>query len=454
MTGVATGPVIDLGVVERWAPPEPPRPQRPGRAGRPGRGGWAGRRRGSALLAAAVLAVLLPAADAPPGGPVFTLPGRMFDVHVTGDRLYVTRAVEDGALRVEARTPGGRLLWGAPLEPNQAFSFATADVVVLTNRYPQGAFAPSRVVVRDARTGAELWRRDAAEDRGAAGGRIILKDLAGEVGGAGGAGGGESPPETTLVAVDERTGAAAWTVTAPAGARVELHGLDGDEARLESLTQLGPDGVLRTHDLATGAVVRRERLERSGPVFAYTTGAAQVVVATAGRQAIVGAYERGTGRLLWQGDVAFYTPLFACAPERWCRVDGEGMRAYDAGTGEQVWRVAEYNSVFGLVGDIVVLGGFGTSAAPSHEPVVLAVDARTGAVRHRLDGWYAGSGRTVLMTLPDLGRRDALVGVYDPGSGRVAVLGRVATGLGTRCAAGAGVVACTAGGTLTVWRWP
>ncbi|MER7002618.1 hypothetical protein ABT297_06175, partial [Dactylosporangium sp. NPDC000555] len=189
MTGAATGPVIDLGVVGRWAPPEPPRPRPPGRAG------WAGRRwRGSALVAAAALAVLLPAADAaPPGGPLFTLPGRIFDVQVTGDRLYVTRAPEAGAHRVEARTPGGRLLWDAPLEPNQAFSFATEDVVVLTNRYFQRAFGPSRVVVRDARTGAELWRRDAAVDRGAAGGRIILTDQAGPAGGAGGGGGGGAP---------------------------------------------------------------------------------------------------------------------------------------------------------------------------------------------------------------------------------------------------------------------
>ncbi|MER7008396.1 PQQ-binding-like beta-propeller repeat protein, partial [Dactylosporangium sp. NPDC000555] len=295
-------------------------------------------------------------------------------------------------------------------------------------------------------------------DGGAPGGRISLPAPAAPAGGAGGAGGGEPPAplaEAPLVAVDERTGAAAWTVTVPAGARVELRELDGGGGRLESLTQLGPDGVLQTHDLATGAVIRRERLDRSGPVYDYTTSAAQVVVATAARQATVGAYERGTGRLLWQGDVAFYTPLFACAPGRWCGADGQGLWAYDAGTGEQVWRVAEYKNVFGLTGDIVVLGGLGTSAAPSHEPVVLAVDGRTGAVRHRLGGWYTwGFGRTVFVTWPDPDRRDALVGVYDPSSGGVAVLGRVPTYHGMRCVTGAGVVACTAGGTLTVWRRP
>ncbi|MFG2037001.1 PQQ-binding-like beta-propeller repeat protein [Dactylosporangium sp. NPDC048998] len=448
MTGAATGPVIDLGIVERWAPEPPPR--------RPARSGSAGRRaRGPALLAAAALAALLPAADAgPAGGPVFTLTDRVFDVSVTGGRLYVTRAEDGGAHRVEARTFGGRLLWDAPLEPNQAFSFATEGVVVLTNRYGPQAFARSRVVVRDARTGAELWRRDAAEDWGPAGRRILLEDV---TGGAGRAGGGEPQAETRLVAVDERTGAAAWTVTAPVGAQVELRGgAAADPARPESLTQLGPDGVLQTHDLATGAVVRRERLDRSGPVYSYTTDAAQVVVATAGAQATVGAYERGTGRLLWQRDVGFYSPLFACAPGRWCGVGGDGVRAYDAGTGRQVWRIPEYNRVFGLGGDNVVLGGLGTSAAASHEPVVLAVDGRTGVVRHRLVGWYGawGPGRPAVVTRPEPGRRTGLVGVYDPRSGGVAVLGRAPATVGPTCDAGAGVIACVASGTLTVWRWP
>jgi outer membrane protein assembly factor BamB len=430
--------VIDLGVVGEWAPPERSRP------------GVRERRRwwGAARLAVVALAVALLAGDVPRAPvQVLRIPHGVFSVVVGGGRLYVTRTADELPQRIEARTAGGRLLWTVPLELNEHVTLATERVVVLSNRIGSAAFAKHRVVVRDAATGAELWRRDGVDERGVAAGRIVLQYT------------GDRPastPETRIIAVDERTGALAWTVVTPYGAAVELLGGPAGWS-LSSFTELGTDGALTTRDLTTGAIVRRERLELSGAAAGFSTRLAGYVLVTA-RSGFAGeAYDRATGRLLWRQETSVPAWLFECGLERWCTGDGDGVRAYDARTGRRVWDVAAYNEIFALNGDTVLVGGLGTSEAPSHDPVLFVVDARTGAIRRRIDGWGAswGSGVPIVVARPSPDGRTGLVGVLNPDSGGIVVLGRTSTSVRPHCSAGAGVVACPApDGSLTVWKLP
>ncbi|WP_432987127.1 PQQ-binding-like beta-propeller repeat protein [Dactylosporangium sp. CA-233914] len=437
--------LIDLGEAADWAPPQTPRPR-----------GRLARRWPSALAVLALAGALLTADTFQTREPVLHVAGYVIEFEILAGRLYVKRVDAGQRPELSAYALGGRRLWTLPgTDPDQVVTLATPGVVLLATGATMRTPPPDRAVTAlDAGTGRELWRRSAAAPHGAAGGRILLEDL-------GGRGAAEpaaepvadfsinrTPPqvETRLVAVDERTGAPAWSATVPAGAQVEY------DIEQRAVRQLGPDGVLQTRDLVTGAVLGREQLAWSGTPSWFTTGAVQVVVSTAGRRG-ADVFDRATGRWLWNVENSWLHP---CGTGRWCRIDGTGVRAFDATSGRPVWGVPDYNHVFVVTDDdAVVLGGFGTSAAATHDPVLLVADARTGAIRHRLDGWVVGPfarDAVVVVARPDPPGA-SLVGVFDPRTGGVGIVGRGDVGPQPYCTAGSGRLACLNGG-LTVWKIP
>ncbi|WP_433084619.1 PQQ-binding-like beta-propeller repeat protein [Dactylosporangium sp. CA-052675] len=432
--------LIDLGDPGAWSPPDEPV------------------RRGRGRLAALVVAVLAAAllvADGPPrdGRPLFTLADRVLDARLAGGLLFVSRYEDGGPGRFEARTVGGRLLWSRPRAgENEGLAFAAGDVLVLTSVYGLQSAQEATATALDRRTGAQLWHRSASVVAGSAGPVVVLEDVDGvtrpytRVG---------TDRPTRLLGVDLRTGAAAWEQTLPAGSLVSYDIADLRPDTLGSIDELTTGGTLRRRDPRSGAVTTSTPLAGLG---GNASGSAvygdRVVV---GRIGLRGAdvYDLASGRLLWRFDQPDGGP-FPCGPGRWCAVGGDGIHGLDAASGRGVWDVGQYNDLFAFSGDLIVAGGLGNSTSLTHEPVVLAIDARTGAVAHRLTGWVGTSftvGPRSVVTHTDAGQWQGVVGLYDPRTGNVRVLGRGRLGPAPRCQTGEDVVVCLGNG-LTVWRLP
>jgi outer membrane protein assembly factor BamB len=205
-------------------------------------------------------------------------------------------------------------------------------------------------------------------------------------------------------------------------------------------------------------VVSRRPLARpggGGPASGIAISGDQIIV---GRATARGddVFDLDTGRLRWSYETAADAWFFGCGPARLCSVGGDGVRGYDADTGRPVWGIAEFNTVFGLGGPILVIGGLDTVVSLTHQPELVAVDTRTGAVLNRLGGWIGTDnipdGR-IIVAHDDPGAWTGHVGLYDPRTGRVEIVGRGGVGPTPRCGAGSGVVACLGNG-LTVWRLP
>lgn len=468
MTGAGTPPaeaVIDLGLAEPWQPPQtlPPRYRR-----------LRGSSRVAALLLVAALAAVAPVADGVAGGaPVLRIDTGAVHAIFGGGRLFVTRRDLDAPYRLEARDPRrGALLWRADLGDDEQVALATPAVVVVSSEYGDHAPADSAVTALDAATGARLWRRRAAGVLAKAGDRIILQDFGAA---ADPAGTGPDPRTgrtvTRLLGADTRTGAVAWAVTVPAGAGLSFAADAVDPYEAVSVSTLGADGSLRTYDPHSGAVTAAGRLDWSGEVGMFQLGDAGRGPAPAGARAgqvlvigesaeggRAGVFDRRTGRELWQvpvpGERGMAWPV-GCAPGLWCLAGTEAIEALDAGTGRPAWRMGGYDNVVGGIGNDLVLENLnldGQAPAP-----LVVVDGRTGARLHSLDGWHAAAslGGRVVAWQRDEERRAVILGVVDPASGRITVVGRAASWYGRPdCVTDGRSLSCGAAGELIVWRIP
>ncbi|MFI5907430.1 PQQ-binding-like beta-propeller repeat protein [Dactylosporangium sp. NPDC051541] len=428
--------MIELGdTTAPWAPPPRPVPAR----------------RVVAFVVAALTAVaaLALAADRPGlPAPVFTLPDRVVDARVSEGRLFVTRYESDTPGRFEARTVDGRPLWTRPrAQESERLLFSHAGVVVVVAFGGSASGAPYSVTALDAGSGAELWHRDTAILNGYAGGRFVLRDVGTEDGWR-----GDQPVH--LEAVEARTGRPAWQATLAAGSML---GWPGDGYAIDSIDELTLDGTVQRRDPVSGAVTFRQRLAGFDAEAAtdFTIYGGEAVVGRPGSRS-ADVYDLGTGRLVWQYETALDWGLFACGAARWCTASGAGIRAFDATTGAAAWGIEEYNDVFGLAGDRLVLGSLGNTASKAHRTVIVTVDARTGAVLDRLDDWvgtFGGIGDEFLVSHTDAGQWQGVVGLYNARTGGMRVVGRGAIGPAPQCARSEGTVVCVGNG-LTVWRLP
>ncbi|WP_426510794.1 PQQ-binding-like beta-propeller repeat protein [Dactylosporangium sp. McL0621] len=429
--------VIELGDAVPWSPPEPP----PRRSLRP-----------VAVLAVALLAATLLAGAGPTWGePLFSIGDGVLDARLVGGTLLVTRYEPDGPGRFEAHTPTGRLLWTRPRAGDSEYpQLVTAGVAVLTSLYGQAAARDATATALDARTGAQLWLRPGAVVVGAAGPRLVLQDVAGQREPYS----REAGRETRLLGVDARTGATVWQQTVPATSLVDYEYSEESEG-LVAVDELTAGSVLQRRDPATGAVTDRREFATSGTaVTGFAVRDGRIQVSRVGAPGIE-VYDLATGELLWRYEKQSYG-LLPCGSGRWCTVGGDGIHAVDAGTGRAAWGIEQYNDVFGRSGDLLMAGGLGTSASVSHEAVVFTIDTRTGAIAHRLDGWigtYSSHGGRLVVAHTDAGQWFGVVGLYDPHTGGVRVLGRARLGPTPVCVAGAEVLYCTGNG-LSVWRLP
>ncbi|WP_433216835.1 PQQ-binding-like beta-propeller repeat protein [Dactylosporangium sp. CS-047395] len=437
--------VIDLGAAEPWSPPDgPPRGSRRGRAGRR-----------VAAVAVAVLAAALLVGAGVPGfdAPLFSLADRVLDARLAGGMVFVTRYEVNSLGQFEGRSVTGQVRWTRPrARDTEELQLLTGGVVLISSVYGDLAAQDGTLTVLDARTGAVLWRRAAVAVYGAAGSVLVLQDVTGWTERWVGTGRGR---EKRLLGVDLRTGAPVWDVTL-AGESLVSVGYGAGTDQLATLDELSADGTLIRRDPGSGAETARWPLGvRADEVNWFDVYGDRAVVSRIG---VVGVevYDGATGRVRWRYGGVEFTSVYPCTAGHWCAVDGGGIHALDAASGREVWSVGMYNNVFGADEDVVVAGGLGTSASPSHETVVFPIDARTGKVGARLEGWvgaYARVGRRQIVAHVDPGQWNGYVGLYDPRTGGVRVFGRGQIGPTPRCTAEGGFVLCSGNG-LNVWRLP
>ncbi|WP_433057651.1 PQQ-binding-like beta-propeller repeat protein [Dactylosporangium sp. CS-033363] len=437
--------VIDLGAAEPWSPPDgPPRGSRRGRA-------W----RRVAAVAVAVLAagLLVSAGAAGLEAPLFSLEDRVLDARLAGGMVFVTRYQVNTLGQFEGRSVTGQVLWTRPrARDTEDLQLLAGGVVVISSVYGDLAAQDGAVTVLDARTGAELWRRPAVAAYGRAGDRLVLQDVRGWTERWAGSG---REREKHLLGVDLRTGATRWERTLPGRSLVSL-GYRAGTDDIGSIDELTADGKVVRRDPGSGAETARWPLGvPADEVNWFDVYGDRAVVSRIG---VVGVevYDGATGLVQWRYGGVEFASVYPCTAGHWCAVDGGGIHALDAASGREVWGVGMYNTVFGADDDIVVAGGLGTSASPSHETVVFPIDARTGKVGRRLDGWvgaYGRVGRRQIVAHTDPGQWYGVVGLYDPRTGGVQVVGRGQIGPTPRCTAADGVVLCSGNG-LNVWRLP
>ncbi|WP_433057653.1 PQQ-binding-like beta-propeller repeat protein [Dactylosporangium sp. CS-033363] len=419
---------IDLGEAQPWIPPDEPRPRRR-------RFGATGRWVAAALVA--VLAAAVPPARAATAPPVLFIEEAAQYVTIGGGRVLVVRYTGEGPHRLEAYSTAGARLWSADLGDGEQLVHADAGIVLLARQLGD-AFDLATVSALDARTGTPRWERSGVLLAGLAGPLVVLGDT-----------------HNDLVAVDPH-GVEVWKLDLPAGDVLALEWGAGATYELTSLSVLDRSGELRDHDLATGAVNHTDHLDLTGldPTWIQVGGDGRQLAIRSGTTADW-VFDRASGRPLWQVPANEHGILRDCGPGRWCRADESGLTAYDARTGDAAWRVDELGLILGRGPATMALGALNwTGEAP---PIAAVVDAATGAVRARIDGWHpaAARGDRIVVWHRADGEPIATVGLLNPRTGRIAVLGSGAFWGGTpSCSTEDDLVACTMAGDLTVWRVP
>lgn len=252
--------VIDLGSARDLPDPDLLRPPRRGPRRVPRRVG---------VLAVVLAALALVAGSAPPrvsvsrarfaadlGATVLLTGGRLFVVspyRVTPDALASTVT--------GYRLPGGRQLWQVPVPPGNLREVETAPGVLLLTVEQASAIQVETVAV-DADTGRIRWRSPYLVVGRSSSGRLLL------------AGAQSARPGLDvdrLVALDPRTGAAAWSYPVPEGAWHDLEFHPGSQAlaggdpggsmgRAVRSVLVEPSGRVTVRDLETGQVRATGRL--------------------------------------------------------------------------------------------------------------------------------------------------------------------------------------------------
>lgn len=411
------------------------------------------------LLVALLVLVSSAASAAPPAPPL----SQLLSVEVQpGDSYALT---DDGMLLVHAPMAGtltgyelstGRLRWttGATVPAYRVRS--GAGLVLLRTR--SASLSDPGTVALSAATGQTRWR---------VGGSILT--IAGsptvlsvsEVRSFSGEG---RRVEGPVAGLDPHTGRARWTLSVSSTA--VLLGLPGIPAT-GSTTSAGSgasapaprvllvhdNGLAGLHDLATGRRVAAAQLPPAdyGPGNPGLIGGMLMLRHPSDSGPEIAAYDPATLQRRWTASAAAAYDMRACGGLV-CLIGRFGVRAVDPADGAQRWYRPGWRGVEQRGGVLLAYG-----ALTGDADLMGTVDAGTGRMTIALRQWRpvpgAGGGDHVLVTSSGTGAPRTMVGVADPGTGRLRPLGDLPEGTGDCRAVPDRLICRSQDGELIVWAY-
>jgi PQQ-like domain len=414
--------VIELDLSAPWEPPEQPRSRRPLQAAF-----------AVIVVLAAVLALFRPAPPAVPLGTAFALDGSGFvDMRNDGHTLYVLRQVDINTSLVDAyRLSDGRPVWSQRRSRINTMIDINRGMLLLHMPEPGSLSEDASVILAlDVRDGHEVWRRSdfapsfysAISSAG-----VLVADPY-----VPGSADDQTEPERrsrTLVGLDIRTGATAWSLVTPPGTiRSYISQRDESGGYSYNISELDPDGTLRVMDAGTGGVRRTVHLHDAGPVAGFDIAGNLLTTFQSGPNGPQGVtvFDLVTGDKLWGEPPARQTvPMTWCGPVL-CSDDGTGTTVVDPRTGRTLWRTEPTFHAWSLddahmvtVDDSATNGDWSTAGAVR--------DLVTGRVLRQLGGWQVVDATTwpTLVVLGRDGAEGGLVGLMDVTTGHTVVFGRM-----------------------------
>ncbi|WP_433608756.1 PQQ-binding-like beta-propeller repeat protein [Dactylosporangium sp. CA-139114] len=405
--------------------------------------------RGFSLLLVGVLGL---AGGARPGtslDPAVVLRGDgVSAVDSDGSAMYVLSRASVAAYRM----PDGARRWAVPVAAGTQL-LAVDDARVVVGVQNGTRLAAAALVGLDSATGAQVWRRIGyvPVGRGCACGVVVAEmyppgsDPEQE--------GQQSTPY--LAGIDVHTGAVRWSLVTPPGGRRRVVFGPGERVRV---AVFDTGGTLRLYSAETAEVVRTVGLEDHGQVDELTISGDRLLVYRSGLGTILGttAFDLATGRRLWQrtaepdGENLWWCGRAICARATDGANDGPTV-VLDPDTGRERWRVGERTELGGLT-DRYMLA---TPSPPDGHHLVL--DAATGRVVRRIDGWepVGDLAGTRLLVAGRSAAGGSLIARLDIETGAVTVLAR-APGWSAppECFTMEALLACKLDqDRIPVWRW-
>ena len=369
--------------------------------------------------------------------------------------VVVSVGVDDVTYQLSQAASGSRLIAYRPgrVEPLWNIEYGLVSLVAVRTGDP-GLIAVSgyqnldatavAAEMRDARSGALLWRRAGLVVFDVTGEQVILTNSSAPIGGA-------TPAEGVLQAVDRRTGALRWSRSlsgAVLGAQVPAP--PGGPVAVE----VSPDGRLRLSDLATNAQRHTVRLALLGTPTRVTVRDGVAVVNQLrppdGSPSIAG-YNLVTGVQQWRLDDLHN--MWPCGERYLCVYGSDVTSVLDPTTGTTVYRGPGGQMTFH--GDRLLV--WQTSQPGEAGPGAALYDSGTGRPIRSYGQWHIVADdpdRGVLAAQVDSGGRLTLARL-DLDTGRATVIGTTLDWHGeTYCVWRIDHVACAGEAGIRIWQLP
>lgn len=425
--------VIDLGL--QRDPGDPAETRRPGPS----------RRRSVVVALLVAVQLVVTASGPPPPAPlraVFRVATTVGDTFVlAGDALLVARraSVGGGLVGYDLRT--GALRWQAAVTPPTSYAVRRSGALLYVGERI-GPLGRIRSVAVSAHDGAVLWRRAGrAVPVEGAGTVLAVSDVA-SLFGAG------RRIKGDVVALDPGTGRVRWSVSVPSEA--VLQPVPGSRPRI---LLVHDTGRAELRDLADGRTVAAVQLPEASyaPDNPTVVNGAVVLRHPTGTGTGITSYAPDTLERDWtRVEPARVDAVRTCLPMV-CLLGRAGVRGVEPGDGTPRWFRPDWRVV-------EARGGYLQTYGPQDGEVDLLglADPGTGRLVVDLRGWRvmpATVDADVLLSRIDDTAGRTVVGVVDPGSRTVRVLGALPPDSGD-CRGGPGRLVCRAAdGAVVGWDY-
>ncbi|MEV8517301.1 PQQ-binding-like beta-propeller repeat protein [Dactylosporangium sp. NPDC051484] len=355
------------------------------------------------------------------------------------------------------RLPDGARRWAVPVPAGAQLVAVDGERVVFAQEPEIGP--ASTLVGLDAATGAQVWRQIgyAPSFYGSAGAPgVVVADAYPP---------GADPvqerqrPSRHLAGINIRTGGVRWSLDTPLGGTRAIVPVESGEGSIRiELAELDPGGTLRVRSAESAEIVRSVQLDQPGQVDGFEISGDRLLTYQSGRDTILSSavFDLATGRRLWQRtDEPSGLALWWCGLAL-CSSTTNTTVVLDPGTGRELWRLDGRWNGFGRLGDQYLLATRSTPDFDESSVGGLVLDAPTGRIVRRIDGWNVirGLGRSDLLVARRTAAGGSLVARLNVETGGVTVLGRTEHGsFPSQCITTTRLLACQLD-QVSIWPLP